>query len=78
MQFGYGNRRKGIPAILFVQIENGLVADCSWICCKANKAIAEKLGVTGDTVKIHLHSIYEQLGVRSRIEIMVALTDRSR
>jgi two-component system, NarL family, nitrate/nitrite response regulator NarL len=44
----------------------------------SNKEIAEKLGVTEGTVKIHLHSIYEQLGVRSRIELMIALADRSK
>jgi two-component system, NarL family, nitrate/nitrite response regulator NarL len=42
----------------------------------SNKAIAEKLGVTEGTVKIHLHSIFEQLSVRSRIELMIALADR--
>jgi DNA-binding CsgD family transcriptional regulator len=44
----------------------------------SNKAIAEKLGVAEGTVKMHLHSIYEQLGVRSRIELMIALADRSK
>jgi two-component system, NarL family, nitrate/nitrite response regulator NarL len=44
----------------------------------SNKEIAEKLGVTEGTVKIHLHSIYEQLGVRSRIELMIALANRSK
>jgi DNA-binding NarL/FixJ family response regulator len=39
----------------------------------SNREIAEKLGVTEGTVKGHLHSIYEQLGVRSRIELMIAL-----
>ena len=40
--------------------------------------IAEKIGVTEGTVKAHLHSIYEELGVRSRIELMIALVDRSK
>ena len=44
----------------------------------SNRKIAAKLGVTEGTVKCHLHSIYEQLGVRSRIEIIVALADRRR
>jgi two-component system, NarL family, nitrate/nitrite response regulator NarL len=39
----------------------------------SNREIAEKLGVTEGTIKCHLHSIFEQLGVRSRIEIMIAL-----
>ena len=42
----------------------------------SNRGIAEKLGVTEGTVKAHLHSIFEQLDVRSRIEIMIALADR--
>jgi two-component system nitrate/nitrite response regulator NarL len=42
----------------------------------SNKAIAAKLGVTEGTVKGHLHSIFEQLGVRSRVELMIALADR--
>jgi DNA-directed RNA polymerase specialized sigma24 family protein len=37
---------------------------------------AERLGITEGTVKIHLHSIFEQLGVRSRIELMIALAAR--
>jgi two-component system, NarL family, nitrate/nitrite response regulator NarL len=43
---------------------------------RSNKEIAAKLGVTEGTVKCHLHSIFEQLGVRSRIELMIALADR--
>jgi two-component system, NarL family, nitrate/nitrite response regulator NarL len=44
----------------------------------SNKEIAGKLGVTEGTVKIHLHKIYERLGVRSRVELMIALADRSK
>jgi RNA polymerase sigma factor (sigma-70 family) len=44
----------------------------------SNKEIAEKLGVTEGTVKAHLHAIFEKLGVRSRIELMIALADRSK
>jgi two-component system nitrate/nitrite response regulator NarL len=48
------------------------------LVCKglSNKEIARRLGVTEGTVKVHLNSIYEQLGVRSRIELMVALSGR--
>ena len=42
----------------------------------SNKDIAAKLGVTEGTVKAHLHSIFEQLGVQSRIELMIALKGR--
>lgn len=44
----------------------------------SNKEIARKLSVTEGTVKIHLHKIYERLGVRSRFELMIALTERRR
>jgi DNA-binding NarL/FixJ family response regulator len=43
----------------------------------SNKEVAGKLGVTEGTVKIHPRSIYMRLGVRSRIELMVALADRT-
>jgi DNA-binding NarL/FixJ family response regulator len=42
----------------------------------SNKDIAAKLGVTEGTVKAHLHSIFEQLDVQSRIELMIALKGR--
>jgi two-component system, NarL family, nitrate/nitrite response regulator NarL len=42
----------------------------------SNKEIARKLGVTEGTIKIHLHSIFVRLDVRSRIELMIALADR--
>jgi DNA-binding CsgD family transcriptional regulator len=42
----------------------------------SNKEIGRRLGVTEGTIKVHLNSIYEQLGVRSRIELMVALSGR--
>jgi DNA-binding NarL/FixJ family response regulator len=43
----------------------------------SNKESATRLGVTEGTVKVHLNSIYEQLGVRSRIELMIALAHRN-
>jgi DNA-binding NarL/FixJ family response regulator len=44
----------------------------------SNGEIAEKLGVAEGTIKSHLYAIYEKLGVRSRIELMIALADRSK
>ena len=44
----------------------------------SNKEIAQKLAVTEGTIKIHLHAIFEKLGVRSSIELMIALADRSK
>jgi two-component system nitrate/nitrite response regulator NarL len=34
-----------------------------------NKQIADQLNITEGTVKIHLHSIFEKLGVSSRVEL---------
>jgi two-component system nitrate/nitrite response regulator NarL len=42
----------------------------------SNRQIADKLGVTEGTVKIHLHAIYEKLGVDSRTQLAIALADR--
>ena len=39
----------------------------------SNRAIAAKLDITEGTVKSHLHSIYDKLGIQSRISLMIAL-----
>ena len=36
-----------------------------------NKEIAEKLFITVGTVKLHLHRIYEKLGVEGRVELTI-------
>jgi DNA-binding NarL/FixJ family response regulator len=36
-----------------------------------NRAIAERMGITEGTVKVHLHNAYEKLGVTNRIELMI-------
>ena len=36
-----------------------------------NKAIADRLSISEGTVKIHLHNIYEKLGVDGRLELML-------
>ena len=39
-----------------------------------NRAIAEQLGIAEGTVKLHLHNIYEKLGIDSRLELMLLAT----
>ena len=40
-----------------------------------NKEIAEKLAITEGTVKIHLHTIYEKLGVDGRTALVIHLKE---
>jgi DNA-binding NarL/FixJ family response regulator len=42
-----------------------------------NKAIAKKLHVTEGTVKVHLHNIYEKLNVRTRVELVNLVREKS-
>ncbi len=34
-----------------------------------NKTIARELNVTEGTIKLHLHSVYQKLGIRSRFDL---------
>jgi DNA-binding NarL/FixJ family response regulator len=38
-----------------------------------NREIAEKLGVSVGTVKVHLHAVYEKLNIHSRTKLAIAL-----
>jgi DNA-binding NarL/FixJ family response regulator len=42
-----------------------------------NKQIADQLSITEGTVKIHLHTIFEKLGVSSRVELSNYARERS-
>jgi DNA-binding NarL/FixJ family response regulator len=36
-----------------------------------NRVIAERLSISEGTVKIHLHNVYEKLGIDGRLELML-------
>ena len=42
-----------------------------------NKQIADRLHITEGTVKIHLHSIYQKLGVSGRVELSIYAREKS-
>lgn len=41
-----------------------------------NKEIAEELGLTEGTVKVHLHNVFKKLGLRSRTDLILLLTEK--
>lgn len=41
-----------------------------------NKEIADELGLTEGTVKVHLHKVFEKLGIRGRTELILLGQDR--
>ncbi len=43
---------------------------------RRNKEIARDLGISEGTVKMHLHNLYEKLGVSSRTELAILARDR--
>ena len=40
----------------------------------SNKAIAHRLGLQEGTVKVHLHNIYQKLGISSRVGLILMTT----
>jgi DNA-binding NarL/FixJ family response regulator len=34
-----------------------------------NREIADRLGISAGTVKVHLHNVYRKLGVRGRVQL---------
>jgi DNA-binding NarL/FixJ family response regulator len=41
-----------------------------------NKAIGDRLSISEGTVKVHLHNIYEKLGVDGRLELVLIAQQR--
>ena len=41
-----------------------------------NRVIAERLSISEGTVKIHLHNVYEKLGIDGRLELMLYAQDK--
>lgn len=41
-----------------------------------NRDVAEELGLTEGTVKVHLHKIFEKLGLRSRTELILLAAEQ--
>ena len=37
----------------------------------ANKAIARELNITEGTIKLHLHKVYQKLGIKGRLTLLV-------
>ena len=44
----------------------------------SNREIAQRLGLSVGTVKIHIHSIFRKTGARRRSELVVQIASRSR
>ena len=38
----------------------------------SNKAISRELGLTEGTVKVHMHSIFQRLRIKTRMDLIVA------
>lgn len=44
----------------------------------SNKSIANRLGLREGTVKVHLHNIYQKLGISNRMELILREIDHNR
>lgn len=42
----------------------------------SNRQISERLNITEGTVKIHLHNVFEKLGIRSRLQLALLVRGR--
>ena len=43
---------------------------------RSTREIADTINVAAGTVKVHLHHVYEKLGVRGRLELTLLARDR--
>ena len=65
MQNSIKTNADGLAALSDRQREIAVLV-CSGL---SNKAVAKTLGVREGTIKCHLHTVYEKLGLRSRFEL---------
>lgn len=43
-----------------------------------NREIAEELGITGNTVRMHVHDLFRRLSVRDRVGVVVRMVHEDR
>lgn len=52
---------------------------CKLVCAGcANKQIAAELGITLDTVRMHLRDVFRKMEVRTRVDVVVSLVIAAR
>ena len=49
--------------------------DVAWLVCRGlgNKSIAARLGISANTVRMHLQRVFDRLNVRDRVGVVVRL-----
>jgi two-component system nitrate/nitrite response regulator NarL len=69
-----GHDRRASPCEQFGLTPRQLVVVANVIAGLSNKEIAQKLSISEDTVKHHLTSIFDKIGVSTRLELALFAT----